>query len=425
MFELIRPFAIALIIGFVIGIERERYGRDQLKTMGVRTFSIIAILGALAGYWRELPLTIAILGAIGALILVGYLRETDHRYITNGKAMDLGLTSELAALMVFSLGLLTWSQPLLSVILGLVLTILLYSRQILHYFSTQVIRPAEISAGLTLAAIILILMPLLPDVTIDPWGLLNPRRLCQIISTIASIEFGSYLIQRVTNQKIGAWASGFFGGLASSTLVFLSSARGSKEAQFSLHLVQVNLFAALVSTLSLYLLVIISAAKFALLQSVLLPVACGILLAFFWGYHSLCKTAADTGTVGFDLEVQPLKMLKVLKLSAAIIGLLMLVGFVQKFFGHDASIAVSLLGGLFELQAIAYANASLFAQGALQESEASTNLMVAFSASFFSKILILWVFGERRLAFPMTMKCLTIVGLAFAAFYLQGLLTTP
>ena len=90
-------FATALLIGALVGIERERHKRrhEHPEIAGLRTFILVALFGALSG-WVSLVLATswvlaAGLIAITAAVLTGYVLSV--RMNPEG----LGLTTELAA----------------------------------------------------------------------------------------------------------------------------------------------------------------------------------------------------------------------------------------------------------------------------------------------------------------------------------------
>lgn len=73
MFAQARPFLLALLIGLLIGVERERStGSDPDKRpLGSRTFALLALLGALAGHLDN-PAMAAVLALFaGATVLAG------------------------------------------------------------------------------------------------------------------------------------------------------------------------------------------------------------------------------------------------------------------------------------------------------------------------------------------------------------------
>ena len=93
-------FGLAAILGFVIGLERELRGGEEV-TMGLRDFVLFSLLGAVSAfiafkfdsYW---PVVTAFIGLL-LLILSRYWME---------RSRDAGITTEVAGLMTFSLGVL-------------------------------------------------------------------------------------------------------------------------------------------------------------------------------------------------------------------------------------------------------------------------------------------------------------------------------
>src|SRR5580658_357319 len=98
MIETFHPFAIALMIGLLIGIERERSHPKGSQAMGVRTFVLLSLLGTLAAWVHETGLTITISVFALAAILAGYFRSTAKQEV------DFGLTTEFSGAVVYILG---------------------------------------------------------------------------------------------------------------------------------------------------------------------------------------------------------------------------------------------------------------------------------------------------------------------------------
>ena len=67
--------------------------------------------------------------------------------------------------------------------------------------------------------VVMIILPLLPDRAIDPWGGFNPREIWFFTVLIATISFAGYIAVRVLGPSRGLLVSSLAGALASSTAV--------------------------------------------------------------------------------------------------------------------------------------------------------------------------------------------------------------
>jgi uncharacterized membrane protein (DUF4010 family) len=98
-------FATAILLGALVGIEREKRKEEEEKTghiAGLRTFILLALLGAAAGWLSQTLSTPWILAA--ALLIVGAVVVTGY-FVTARSSQDgKGLTTEVAAVVVFLLG---------------------------------------------------------------------------------------------------------------------------------------------------------------------------------------------------------------------------------------------------------------------------------------------------------------------------------
>src|SRR5207249_10378250 len=75
----VRDFGTALLIGALVGTEREkrRSAEAEASIGGLRTFVLVALLGAIAGWLANalhMPaLLVAVLLVVGAAVLAGYV----------------------------------------------------------------------------------------------------------------------------------------------------------------------------------------------------------------------------------------------------------------------------------------------------------------------------------------------------------------
>ena len=101
-FSLFGDFGTALLIGALIGIEREKRKATEKEhdIAGLRTFTVIALIGAIAG-WLDVTLVMpwilpATLLSVTLAIVAGYVVKA------RAQPESLGLTTEAAALTVIS-----------------------------------------------------------------------------------------------------------------------------------------------------------------------------------------------------------------------------------------------------------------------------------------------------------------------------------
>jgi uncharacterized membrane protein (DUF4010 family) len=225
---LIRNFLIALLIGALVGMEREKKKvQEAPETRGLRSFILIAEAGAISA-WLSLKLAIpwifvATLISAMVLILSGYVLPPRE---TRG---DYGMTTEIASLVTFLLGGMTlFGYPELAVALGIIASLILAYKEPLHGLVAK-IGTDDLSAILKLLVATFIVLPFLPDRPVDPLGALNPYSLWFLVILISGLSLVGYVAVRWLGPKRGTAITGLAGGLVSSTAVTLSFSKRSRE----------------------------------------------------------------------------------------------------------------------------------------------------------------------------------------------------
>jgi len=411
MIELIHPFAISLVIGLMIGIERERSHPVGVQAMGVRTFVLLALLGTLSAWIKDPAFTVVTsVFAFGA-ILLGYYRSTSVRR----KHPDIGITTEVSAGVVFSLGYVAVMQALLAAILGAAVLLVLLSRHRLHSFSRNQLRPEEIRATVTILVIILVVLPFLPNRTIDPWQLLNPQRFGLLVTVIAAIQFGGYIAIRLFGHRLGIIFMGFFGGLISSTAVFATLPRLSREDSVNMRSIIASGVFAQVGML-VEMIVLLSIAAPALLQVIIWPLVAMIIvgcLIVFFVFHR--KNPAEAV---IEKPVNPLDFASVLKMAFIIGGMIILATIAKRYFGNEGTQVIGFIGGLFAIPGVTLAAASLYMQKQLTLVDTEYMLAFAILASFITKYVLLWILGRNQFAAWMTLFLTMILTAGGAVYFL-------
>ena len=221
-------FLVALLIGALVGVEREKSqsASGHRTIAGLRTFILLALLGSVSA-WMALHVGAALvfaitLGAVALAVVTGYVLES------RAQPGRLGLSSEFAAIAVFLLGgVVMYGYPELAVALGIVTSAVLAFKQPLHGMVARV-GLDDIYAVLKLLIASFIVLPLLPNHPVDPWGALNPYTLWLLVILISGLSLVGYVAVRLLGAAHGTVLTGFAGGLVSSTAVSLSFARQSR-----------------------------------------------------------------------------------------------------------------------------------------------------------------------------------------------------
>jgi uncharacterized membrane protein (DUF4010 family) len=227
-FRIALDFGTALMLGALLGLEREqRKRRDGGGNAGLRTFILLAQVGAIAGYLGMQPgtgwlLPVAVL-VVALLVAAGYVVAARQR------PEDVGLTTELAAIVACLVGALaTTGHREIAVGLGVLTAALLAYKQPLHDAVGKLDRE-DVLAGMRLLLATFVVLPLLPDEPIDPWRAIVPYKLWLLVLLISGMSFAGYIATRWLGPGRGLAITALTGGLVSSTAATLALAKSSRE----------------------------------------------------------------------------------------------------------------------------------------------------------------------------------------------------
>ena len=222
--SLLARLALALGIGLTIGIERGWHMREApagTRVAGVRTFTLIGLLGGLLGVAGQ-----AVNDVIIAVGLFGFFALIAVTYFSGAaRSEERGMTTEVAELITFILGLIAVrGDMIVAAVIAVITVAILDLKSHIHGWIENV-QSAELKAAIKLLLMSVVVLPLLPNEDLGPGGVLNPYRIWWVVVIIAGLSFAAYAAIRVAGPKAGAALTGLLGGLASSTAVALSCAR--------------------------------------------------------------------------------------------------------------------------------------------------------------------------------------------------------
>jgi uncharacterized membrane protein (DUF4010 family) len=222
-FEFFRNLLIALVLGLLVGLQRERADRD---IAGIRTFPLITVLGVfsatLAQEFGGWVVAASLLALAGMMVVANLIKAREGR-------ADPGLTTEMAALVMFSVGAaLVAGHTAPAITVGGGVALLLHWKRPLHEFARR-IGPEDFQAVIRVVLIALVILPVLPNQVYGPYGVLNPFQMWLMVVLIVGISLSAFVVYKLIGPKSGTVAVGVLGGLISSTATSVSHARHSRE----------------------------------------------------------------------------------------------------------------------------------------------------------------------------------------------------
>ncbi len=382
---------IAFGLGLLVGLQREKADHEMA---GVRTFTLISILGTIAGFLTrdfENPFILPALGlSVTAFMVAANLIKAKRDTNPN-----VGQTTEVAILLMFAIGAyLVLGSQMIGVIVGAILAILLYVKETLHNFIDK-LKEKDLAAIMTFAGISLVILPLLPDETYGPYNVLNPQNIWLMVTLIVGISILGYFIYKWLGKKVGMVSNGILGGIISSTATTVSYARQAKESNAA---GKISAFVILVAvTVSLVRVVIeIGVVVPEKLPQIILPFA---VLFLFMALLSagLFYTINKDKNVSEMPEPKNPAQFKSALFFGILYGLILLaVAFTKENFGNSGLYTVSVIGGLANKDAITLSLSQLI-KGGLEISLGWKLIMTAVISNMAFKVLIASVLGNRQL----------------------------
>ena len=341
-------FAIALLIGALIGVEREKRKSEDLEGIGgLRTFILFALVGAVAGFLSRGGVPWVLLAAflpVSALVVAGYWLAS--------RAEDgtVGLTTEIAAVAVFLLAAMTMlGHRELAIGLGVVTAATLAYKQPLHGLVAK-LGWDDVYAGVRLLIATFIILPLLPDRTLDPWQALNPYKLWLLVILISSLSLVGYVATRWLGTGRGTVLTGITGGLVSSTAVTLSFARRSRDEPAAAAALACGILLAWAVMFG-RVLVLVLAVNVGLVYPLLPPFTAMGLLTLLAAWLLYRRGGAIAGAQDVPLR-NPFSLTAAAKFAVAFAVVLLLVKVTQFYFPGGGVYIVAALAGLTDVDAI-------------------------------------------------------------------------
>ena len=415
MDTLILRLALALAIGLLVGLERgwrEREAPDRSRTAGIRTYGLSGLLGglfaALAQAFGSSAILVAGLLTYSAIFTWFKTREAIHDH-------DFSVTSVVAAIAVFALGALAVAGDQLAAAAGgAALAAVLASRQFLHSMLRR-LSWVELRSALILAVMSAVVLPLLPNHTIDPWGGLNPWQIWFFTVLTAAISFVGYVAVRLLGEARGLLVSSLASAVVSSTAVTVALARTAKSGGNVLPLAGAASLAAMVSILRVCVVVLIVAPGVAAIVAA--PALAAALCFALGGAFLLFRKGGGgqpAGEARNPFEILPLLVFAILfgavsMASAALVARV----------GQSGLIVTSALSGTFDVD-VAVLSALRLVGEVIQPQTAGLAVLGALAANALGRLTLAVVAGPIRFSLPLGTIALAAAGAGYAVLRLTA-----
>ncbi len=371
----------------MIGVVRERTRSDSGNSIaGIRTHSLLALV---AGVAISLGIAVftAVLVLVGGLAIAAYLRSAPQ---------DRGLTSEVAVLGTVLLAGFAQHEPLLAAALAVVTAGLLYAKLPLHRFARDVLSAREVEDALLLAGSALVVLPWLPSMPVDPWGVLVPARLWRLVVLVMAVGMMGEVARRAVGARWGYAVAGFCSGFASSLAVV--GGFGHRVRLYPALLLPAVSAALLANLASLLLMAaVLGTASPALLAGCAWPLlAMGVVLALA-ASPGIALTAVDAAMPG-DVQGRSFRLSQALWLAAAIAVLLLLAAWLRQWLGVSGALLATMVVALAEVHAAVASLAQLFGAQALSAVQSQWGLIAVLACASLAKVVLAGVTGGRAYA---------------------------
>ena len=402
---IIEQLGITIFVGLMIGVQREIYYHREGRSgfAGTRTFALISLLGYLSAWMQaSFPFFLYVsLLLFGLLVVIAYIYKTM-------KTEYHGATTEIASFVTFVLGMMIYlSLQEYAVLIAVVMLLLLEIKGVLAKVEKQVTQPDITSATLFLLMTFVVL-PLLPDRMIGPFGVFNPYKTWLMVVLIAGISFVGYIAIKILGNKRGLYLTGIFGGLISSTAVSISLSK-----LYVLRQSRLKNFAGAIAVAStiMYVRVLFEAAIFnpSLAMVLALPYSLAALFGFVYVGYLYNRKERGAKVDDTALKANPLELSEALKLGLLFGVIFGSIGVLQSSFGDSGVYIISFLAGLTDVDAITLSLSQLAKEKITQEA-AMKGIIIATSVNAAVKLGIAYILGGRRLGFLLLFFYLVTVG---------------
>ncbi len=391
--HLIWNLFIALLLGAIVGTQRGWVMRNSVegsRVAGIRTFSLVGLLGGLVGILANIYTPLLLGFALIALVILACIAFV----IQQKKSEDISITGVVSLVITFVLGSLAVSgEAVLAAAAAVITAVVLDNKKELHQ-ALQRLQEYELDAALRLLLISIVLLPLLPNQAYGPWKALNPYEIWWMVVLIASISFVGYFAIKIGGAKRGILFTSVFAGLSSSTALTLQFSHLSRE--------QANISPLLASGILLScgtmfprLLIVLSVINpqlVTLLGPIVLVMMAALYLPAWWIWRRSEVEKIEQS----NKQTNPLALQSALFFGVVLAIIMLLSHALSDWFGSAGILVLSAVSGITDVDAISLTLGRQSTQSLALE-VAVLGIFIAASVNTIVKMGMVLMIGARQL----------------------------
>jgi len=386
--EVLFHLFVGVGLGALIGLEREQ-SESGGTFAGSRTFPLFALYGALVAAFFPTSLSLAI-GVLVIPLTVAYAGKIRYE-------QDIGLTTVMAALLTAILGATAMHSDtgaVVAIIVGGAITVLLSVKDPIHEFANR-IEETERLASVKFILVVLVVLPALPNRSLDVLYGLNPRFIWLMVAFVTGLGFVAYVLAQFLSPERSVALTGIIGGFVSSTATTVSMAEKTVQNETLSH---VCAFAVVTASIVMFPRALIEVAVINpdLFTSAAVPLGAMTLVGVVAAGTLYWRTTTAETVEPNELK-NPFRLRPALLFGVIFAVVLLVSEYAHEWLGTSGVYATAFLSGLADVDAMTITLSKLAAEGTISTEVATTGIVIAAIANTMVKAALAWLLGTDRL----------------------------
>lgn len=296
--------------------------------------------------------------------------------------------------------------------MAVAVAVLLASRERIHLFVSRVLSEEELNGALIFAAVIFIILPLVPNRFIGPYRAINPHTIWIIVILMMTISASGYVAVRLVGPRFGLPLAGFASGFVSSAATI--SAMGAR-ARHEPTLARSAVAGAVLSTVATIVefAAVLAATNRPTLKMMATPLLAAGIVAVIYGLLFTIRTVQSASPISAS-RGRAFSLRTAFVFALTMTAMLFLAAALNSWAGQRGVTIATAIAGFADAHSPAVSVASLVSAGSLDVNFALVPLLGALTTNTVTKIVLAITSGGKRYALQVVPGLVLVIGAAWA-----------